>query len=124
MNIYPLCPLRQIAAFHLLISQAIPFTDEDCETNHPIGRTESCWKTQKRSFRTVFSHLVSCFNMSPHCVRSIGVRRALALFADAKQAVGEGKSGLVETGLTRPLATALLWYFKHSNYKSLKSIII
>ena len=33
--------------------------------------------------------------------------RALALFGDAKQAMGEGKSGPVETGLTGPVATAL-----------------
>ena len=104
MNIYPFCPLHQIAAFHLLISQATPFTDENCETNHPLGRTESCWKTRKRFFCTVRSHLVSCFNMLLRCVHSIGVRRALALFGDAKQAMGEGKSGPVKTGLTGPVA--------------------
>ena len=37
----------------------------------------------------------------------MGVCRALALFGDAKQAMGEGKSGPVETGLTGPVATAL-----------------
>ena len=38
------------------------------------------------------------------CVHSIGVRRALALFGDTKQAMGEGKSGPVKTGLTGPVA--------------------
>ena len=33
--------------------------------------------------------------------------RALALFGDAKQAMSEGESGPVETGLTGPVATAL-----------------
>ena len=51
--------------------------------------------------------------MSPRCVCSIGVRRALALFGDAKQAMGEGKSGPVETGLTGPVATALCTKVKH-----------
>ena len=87
MNVYPFCPLRQIAAFHLLISQATPFSDEACETNHSLKRTESCWKTGKRFFRTVCSHLVLCFNMSPRCVRAMGFRPALALFGDAKQAM-------------------------------------
>ena len=35
----------------------------------------------------------------------MGVRRALALFGDA---MGEGKGGPVEAGLTGPLATALV----------------
>ena len=45
--------------------------------------------------------------MSPCCVRAMGVCQASALFGDAKQAMGEGKSGPVETGLTGPVATAL-----------------
>ena len=36
-----------------------------------------------------------------------GIRPALALFGDAKQAMGEEKSGPVETRLTGPVATAL-----------------
>ena len=85
-----------------LISQATPFADRS------FGRTENCWKTV---FRTVRSHLVLCCNMSPRSVRTMGVCRALALFGDAKQAMGEGKSGPVETGLTGPVATALSTYF-------------
>ena len=45
--------------------------------------------------------------MSPRCVRAVGIRRPLALFGDAKQAMCEGKSGPVETGLTGMVATAL-----------------
>ena len=41
-----------------------------------------------------------------------GVHQALALFGDAKQAMGEGKSGPVETGLNGPVATALTQYFQ------------
>ena len=44
-----------------------------------------------------------CPCASGHCV---GVRQAMALVGDAMQATSEGKSGLVETGLTGPAATA------------------
>ena len=37
----------------------------------------------------------------------MGVHQAMALIGDAKQAMSEGKSGLVETRLSRPVATAL-----------------
>ena len=65
---------------------------------------------------TVRSHLAS-FNMSPRGMRGggggggglacVGVRRTLAQFGDAKQAMGERKSDPVETGLTGSAATAL-----------------
>ena len=56
---------------------------------------------------TVRSHLAS-FNMVPMCFgRYVGVRQAMALIGNARQATSEGKSGPVETGLTRPAATAL-----------------
>ena len=83
----------QLNSDRSLISQATPFADRS------VGRTENCWKNSV--FRTVRSHLVLC------CVRAMGVCRALAQFGDAKQAMGEGKSGPVETGLTGPVATAL-----------------
>ena len=41
------------------------------------------------------------------CVPLAFAEHALALFGDAKQAMGEEKSGLIETGLTRPVAMAL-----------------
>ena len=58
--------------------------------------------------------------MSPQCVRAMGVRRALALFGDAKQATGEGKSGPVETGLTGPVATALVMIIMDVSHKNCK----
>ena len=79
-------------------------------TSHTLRRSFG-WKNGKlleeSVFRTVRSHLVLCCNMSPRCVGAMGVCRALALFGDAKQAMGEGISGPVETGLTGPVATAL-----------------
>ena len=76
-------------------------------TSHTLRRSFG-WKNGKlledSVFHTVRSYLVLCCNMSPCCVRAIGICRALALFGDAKQAMGEGKSGPVETG---PVATAL-----------------
>ena len=79
-----------------LISQATPFADRSVHGKNGKLLKESV-------FRTVRSHLVLCCNMSPRCVRAMGVCRALALF-------GEGKSGPVETGLTGPVATALTDY--------------
>ena len=51
--------------------------------------------------------------MSPCCVHAMGVFRALALFGDAKQAMGEGKRGPVETELTGLVATVLHMYSLH-----------
>ena len=39
----------------------------------------------------------------------MGVHRAFAVIGDTKQAMGERKSGLVETRLTGPVAMALIW---------------
>ena len=79
-------------------------------TSHTLRRSFG-WKNGKlledSVFRTVRSHLVLCCNMSPRCVGAMGVCQALALFGDAKQAMGEGISGPVETRLTGPVATAL-----------------
>ena len=47
--------------------------------------------------------------MTPRCVHAMGVCQALALFGDANQATGEGKSSPVETGLTGPVPMALLY---------------
>ena len=40
--------------------------------------------------------------------RCVGVRQAMVLIGNAGQATSEGKSGLVETGLTGLAATALV----------------
>ena len=52
-------------------------------------------KTRKGFVCTVCTHLVLCFSMSPHCVRAIGIHRALALFGGTIQAMGKEKSGPV-----------------------------
>ena len=112
-----------------LISQATPFADRS------VGRTENCWKTRSFAlFAAISYYVATCHHaslvprpflywaggergegrkglgtkLSPRCVRAMGVCRALTLFGDAKQAMGEGKSGPVETGLTGPVATVLL----------------
>ena len=67
--------------------------------------------TWKRSF----SHCLqpSCIKFQ-HAITTLcacqGCLQALALFGDAKLAMAEGESGPVETGLTGPVATALLLY--------------
>ena len=42
------------------------------------------------------------------CGPCVGVRQAIALIGDTRQAMSEGKSGLIETRLTRALAAALI----------------
>ena len=84
-----------------LILQAMP------ETNCLLGRMESCWKTWK-SFYALFAAIsqVSTCHLCPWgpCM---GVRWAMVLIGNAKQATSEGKSGPVETGLTELVATTL-----------------
>ena len=68
------------------------------------------WKVVGRLGRDSFALFaailqVLSFNMSPCCVH--GHCRALALISNAKQAMGERKSGPVETRLTGPAARAL-----------------
>ena len=77
---------------------------------HPFVNHLEEWKIVRRlglSHCSQPSRL--CCNMSPRCVRAMGVCWTLALFGDAKQALGEGKSGLVETRLTGP-GTMTLYY--------------
>ena len=45
-------------------------------------------------------------------VRCVGIRQAMTLIGNARQATGEGKSGPVETGLNGPAATALYIHMK------------
>ena len=103
MNTYPFCSLCHIA----LVSVFRLFANL---TSHTLRRSFG-WKNRKlledSVFRTVRSHLVLCCNMSPCCVRAMGICRAFTVFGDVKQVMGEGKSGPVETGLTGPVATAL-----------------
>ena len=96
----------------LLISQATTFADEACETI--IIRLE-----ERKGAGRVLSHCLQPSRKLQHftCV-FVGVRQAMALIGKAKQArvwqnttkqaTGLGKYGPVETGLTGPVATALL----------------
>ena len=59
-----------------------------------------CLQPSRVKFQHAITTLCACHRHS----------RALALFGDAKQAMAEGKSGLVETGLTGLVAMALLLY--------------
>ena len=65
-------------------------------------------KAQKSSFALLAA--ISQDSTCHLCVLgpSVGLHRAMALIGDTKQAKSEGKSGPIETGLTRPAATALL----------------
>ena len=83
-----------------LISQATPFADRS------VGRTENCWKTRSFALFAAISYYVATCHHAV-CVPWHGRLPSIGLFGDAKQAMGEGKSGPVETGLTGPVATAL-----------------
>ena len=96
------CLLLKIAAFHWLIPQATSFAVEACETNRSKNGNllEDSKEILSQPSRIMFQHVTTL------CA-SVGVYPALALFGDAKQTMGEGKSGLVETGLAGLVATAL-----------------
>ena len=92
MNIYPFCPLRHIAL------HGFGFPIVRLEERKIVGRLGLPYCSQPSHI--MLQHvttLIACHGRLP----SIG------LFGDAKQAMGEGKSGPVETGLTGPVATAL-----------------
>ena len=77
----------------LLISQAIPFTDEASKTNCLLGRTE---RTRKGLFWQIsICHLPLCTE-GP----SMGIRRSMELIDDTKQAMSMEKRCPVEINLT------------------------
>ena len=106
---------RTASPNHSLISQTTTVTDEACETSHLLGKTES-WRLRKlgRDSSPVSRHLAS-FQWSPEvlcaCGPCVGVCRAVVLIGNTMQATSEGKSDLVETRLTWPVATALNKWF-------------
>ena len=59
--------------------------------------------------------LAVCVWASMPCV---GVCQAMVLIGNAKQAVSEGKSGLVETRLTKLAAMALCYQLPYNSYKN------
>ena len=85
------------------ISQATPFASDACETISV--------RLEERTPKSFFALFAAILQVSTCHLCAwgpcVGVRRAMALIGDAKQATGEGKSGPVETGLTGPAATAL-----------------
>ena len=100
VNIYPFCPLHHIQHwFQLSDIVRLP------HKAHP-----SLMRLVRLIVRTgkLLEHSQEFFCKFQHvtCVRG-GVHQVMVLISNAKQAMSEGKSGLVETGLTRPAATAL-----------------
>ena len=85
--------------------KATPFAGEACETIRSLARTESCWKTHG----TVLLHCSQPSRKFQHGAsgRCVGVRQAMVLIGNTRQATNEGKSGLVEAGQTGPVTTAL-----------------
>ena len=84
--------------------KATPFASEACEAIHSLARMESCWKTRG----TVLLHCLPSRKFQHGASgRCVGVCQAMALIGKARQATSEGKSGLVETGLTGTVTTAL-----------------
>ena len=66
------------------------------------------WKTWKRCFCTRFTAISHCHLPTQHAWSPcVGIHQVMALIGDAKQAMSEGKSGLVETGLTWLVSMAL-----------------
>ena len=119
MNIYPFYPLCRtpvpVSAFQVRFayqSKDTPFVGEACETNHSQVRTKSCW--EKHSPNSSVTLLAAIMQVSTWFLcawgRRVGVRRAMPLIGDARQATSEGKSSQVETGLTGPAGTALYLY--------------
>ena len=70
-----------------------------------LVRKESCWKTRGTALFAAISQVSTWYLCASG--RCVGVRQAIALIGNARQATSEGKSGPVETGLTGPAATAL-----------------
>ena len=83
--------------------------------NCQIVRTESCWKEDLRNSSVAL--LAGILQVSKWCLcalgRCVGVRRAIALIGNARQATSRGKSGPVETGLTGPAAMRGPGYILH-----------
>ena len=74
-----------------------------------LVRTESCWKEDSRNSSVALFAAISTWYL---CASAFGALRGHppsngAVIGSARQATSEGKSGLVETGLTGPAATTL-----------------
>ena len=68
--------------------------------NRSLGRMASCWKEDPDEFAL---HCSQPSHKFQHITCRVGAL-AMALIGNAKQPMGEGKSGPVETGLAKPAA--------------------
>ena len=92
VHMWQYLPFLPIASYN--ISFGFPIVHYSCKP-HP---------SQMRLVRLFTAN----FNMSPLCLRALhGCPRVMGQIHDANQATSEGKSGLVETRLTRPAAMTL-----------------
>ena len=77
-----------------------------------LARLIVAWKNGKllEDMKEILLHCLqpSCIMFQHFTMRAMGIHRALALVGDAKQAMGEEKSGPVETGLTGLVTMFLL----------------
>ena len=120
-HMYEYLPFPPIASYthwfrlsnHSLISQATPFVDETCKSNRQFT-----WKNGKllkeRLGRSSFSTLFAVILQVSTChlcgwAPSLRVRRAMAPNWRYQVTHELGKSGPVETGLTRLANTALIY---------------
>ena len=77
-----------------------------------LVRTESCWKEDSWNSSVALFAASHKFQHGTLCASAFGALRGRppsngAIIGNARQATSEGKSGLVETGLTGPAATTL-----------------
>ena len=106
----PLCRTPMVSASDPVhLPKATPFTGEGCGTNRSLVRTKSCWKEDLGNSSVALFAAISQVSTWYLCAlgRCMGICRAMALIGNTRQAMSEGKSGPVETGLTGPVATAL-----------------
>ena len=89
-----------------LSAETAPFAGEACEINRSLVRTESFWKSRGTALFAAVSQVSTWYLCASG--RCVGIRQAMALIGNARQAMSGGKSGPVETGLTGPVATALI----------------
>ena len=106
--------------------KATPFAGEACETNRSLVlKNGKLLEDSRNSFVALFAAIsqVSTWYL---CAlgRCMGVRQAMALIGNARQATSEGKSGPVETGLTGPATTALFWYINPCRWVMLFNLIV
>ena len=103
----PFCPLRRTRLSDpvRLSAETTPFAGEACEINCLLVRTESCWKTHRTALFAAISQVSTWYLYA--LGRCVGIRQAMTLIGNARQATSEEKSGPVETGLTGPAAMAL-----------------